>query len=67
MDYLIAVGGLGRLIGDAAKEAGCVVDWAENNQQAVQLLQRYIRSGDVVLVKGSRGMQMEQIVQNLMG
>ena len=67
VDYLIAVGGLGRLIGDAAKEAGCVVDWAENNQQAVQLLQRYIRSGDVVLVKGSRGMQMEQIVQNLMG
>lgn len=67
VDYLIAVGSLGRLIGESAKEAGCRVALAETNEQAVQILQQYVASGDVVLVKGSRGMQMEQIVQNLMG
>lgn len=67
VDYVIAVGRLGRLIGEAAQEAGCRVDWAEQNEQALIYLQQYLQSGDVVLVKGSRGMQMEQIVQNLMG
>ena len=67
VDYLIAVGGLGRLIGEAAREAGCSVALAETNDQAIQILKQYVASGDVVLVKGSRGMQMEQIVQNLMG
>ncbi len=67
VDYVIAVGKLGQLIGETAKENGCMVDWAETNEQAIQLLQQYLCSGDVVLVKGSRGMQMEQIVQNLMG
>lgn len=67
VDYLIAVGALGALIGQAAKESGCHVDFAEDNTQAIQFLQRFIRTGDVVLIKGSRGMEMEQIVQNLMG
>lgn len=67
VDYVVAVGELGRMIGDAAKENGCMVDWANNNEEAIQLLKQYLCSGDVVLVKGSRGMKMEQIVQNLMG
>lgn len=67
VDYVIAVGSLGRLIGEEAKTAGCEVALAENNEQAISYLKEYITSGDVVLVKGSRGMQMEQIVQNLMG
>ena len=67
IDYLIAVGALGKLIGEAAQVAGCHVDWAENNEQAITLLRQYVHADDVVLVKGSRGMQMEQIVQNMMG
>lgn len=67
VDYVVAVGELGRMIGEAAKENGCMVDWANNNEEAIQLLKQYLCSGDVVLVKGSRGMKMEQIVQNLMG
>ncbi len=58
---------LGKLIGEAAQVAGCHVDWAENNEQAITLLRQYVHADDVVLVKGSRGMQMEQIVQNMMG
>ena len=67
VDYVIAVGALGRLIGEEAQAAGCPVALAETNEQAIAYLKQYAVSGDVVLVKGSRGMQMEQIVQNLMG
>lgn len=67
VDYVVAVGQLGKLIGEAAAESGCMVDWAENNEQAVRFLCQYMQVGDIVLVKGSRGMQMEQIVQNIMG
>ena len=34
---------------------------------AAELLRRMVRQGDVVLVKASRGMKMEQIVQVLTG
>lgn len=67
VDYLVAVGKLGAMIGRAAQNAGCLVDFAENNAEAIHYLQQYIKSGDAVLVKGSRGMKMEQIVQKLMG
>jgi UDP-N-acetylmuramoyl-tripeptide--D-alanyl-D-alanine ligase len=67
VDYVIAVGALGHLIGEEAQAAGCPVALAETNEQAIAYLKQYAVSGDVVLVKGSRGMQMEQIVQNLMG
>lgn len=67
VDYLIAVGQLGALIGQAAQAAGCKVDYAADNQQAMVYLSQYMTNGDAVLVKGSRGMKMEQIVQNLMG
>jgi len=34
---------------------------------AADLLKKTVRQGDVILVKGSRGMKMEQIVQVLTG
>ncbi|HHX95032.1 MAG TPA: hypothetical protein GX691_04320, partial [Clostridia bacterium] len=34
-------------------------------QEAVELLKKYIDMGDVILVKGSRGMRMERIVSGL--
>jgi len=67
VDYLIAVGELGALIGREAELAGCKVDYATDNIQAIQYLRQYMKNGDAVLIKGSRGMKMEQIVQNLMG
>ena len=67
VDYLIAVGQLGALIGESAQMAGCRVDFAKDNAEASSLLRQYIKTGDAVLVKGSRGMKMEQIVQSLMG
>ena len=67
VDYVVAVGALGALIGVSAQMAGCHVDFAKDNAEAISLLRQYIKAGDAVLVKGSRGMKMEQIVQSLMG
>jgi UDP-N-acetylmuramoyl-tripeptide--D-alanyl-D-alanine ligase len=67
-DVLIAVGPLGRTIGEEAQRAGMAskaVHLVETNAQAIDLLQTLIESGDIVLVKGSRGMQMEEIVSAL--
>lgn len=68
VDLLVAVGALGRLIGEGARTAGlsaAKTAFAADNAEAVALLQERLQPGDIVLVKGSRGMQMEQIVAAL--
>jgi UDP-N-acetylmuramoyl-tripeptide--D-alanyl-D-alanine ligase len=65
-DIIIAVGPLGKLIGDAAKQQGhAAVYYANGNADAVERIGTVGRTGDIVLVKGSRGAQMEEIVQRL--
>jgi UDP-N-acetylmuramoyl-tripeptide--D-alanyl-D-alanine ligase len=67
-DYLVVVGSLARFMADGALAAGmpgenifrCV-----NNAEAAEILETLARPGDVILVKGSRGMRMEEIVQAL--
>lgn len=62
-DVIIAVGALGKLIGDAAREQGHgEVHYAHANGQAIAQINRLARTGDIVLIKGSRGAQMEEIV-----
>ena len=38
-----------------------------NVEQAQEFLKRYVESGDLVLVKASRFMQMERIVKDIVG
>lgn len=65
-DVLITVGELGALVGQEAladgKDAEAVF-LARDNDDAIKKLRTILRPGDCVLVKGSRGMQMEQIVE----
>lgn len=69
VELLIAVGRLGRLIGQGAQmaaQAGQMVCYAEDNAQAAAILQDWLQAGDQVLIKGSRGMKMEEIVEIIM-
>ncbi|MCL6447685.1 MAG: UDP-N-acetylmuramoyl-tripeptide--D-alanyl-D-alanine ligase [Armatimonadetes bacterium] len=65
VDYLVTVGELAREIAAAAREKGFP---AENIRQtaaaeeAAAVLKNLLAPGDVMLVKGSRGMQMEKII-----
>lgn len=68
VDMLITIGERGRMIAAAACRAGLpasVITELETPQQAIELLRERLQAGDVVLVKGSRGMHMEQIVSAL--
>jgi len=70
-DLLVTVGHLGRTIAEEALKAGMRVDSVhsvESNTQAAELLLTLIEpspGGDVILVKGSRGLAMEEIVTAL--
>jgi UDP-N-acetylmuramoyl-tripeptide--D-alanyl-D-alanine ligase len=65
---LIAVGDRGKLIADAALQAGMrntAIIWFETVEETIEMLRGELRQGDVVLVKGSHGMRMERIVNSL--
>lgn len=65
---LVVVGALGRLIGEEALRAGMAperVFFAADNPQVIEYLHERLRPGDYVLVKGSRGLAMDEIVERL--
>lgn len=67
-DILVAVGPRGRLIGEEALVAGMPADAVyivAEVDEAVSLLEKAIQPHDVILVKGSRGARLEQIVAAL--
>lgn len=69
MDMLIAVGQLAKLIARGAIDAGmpvAVVSEYEDSARAAEEVAGKLRERDVVLVKGSRAMRMERIVEGLL-
>lgn len=67
---LIVAGPLGREIAEGARQAGMASIRIAETLDAVaaaELLKTVVQQGDVVLVKASRGMKMEQVVQTVMG
>ncbi len=60
IDLLIGVGPLAKEI---VQGYGPGALWAEDNQTAAKLLLERLETGDAVLVKGSRGMKTEEIVE----
>jgi UDP-N-acetylmuramoyl-tripeptide--D-alanyl-D-alanine ligase len=67
---LIACGRLGRLIALGAKKAGMAaqaVHEVPDASAAGALLKPTMRAGDTVLVKASRGMKLERVLEALQG
>jgi UDP-N-acetylmuramoyl-tripeptide--D-alanyl-D-alanine ligase len=67
-DQLVTVGKLGKIIARAAAESGLKTDHIhsfETCEEASQFLNESLVDGDIVLVKGSRGMRMDRIVAAL--
>jgi UDP-N-acetylmuramoyl-tripeptide--D-alanyl-D-alanine ligase len=69
IDELVAVGGVNaREVADGAIAAGMPADrvhYVENSAAAADLAATLVRPGDVVLVKGSRGIRTEVVVDRL--
>jgi UDP-N-acetylmuramoyl-tripeptide--D-alanyl-D-alanine ligase len=70
IDQLITCGPLARNLAEGARQAGMdraqVMETPDAAAAAVAL-KATVKQGDVVLVKGSRGMKLEQVVQALQG
>lgn len=63
---LVTVGKLAKTIADGAREAGLgSIESVENSEEAAEIVDFRVQPGDVVLVKGSRAMKMEKIVDRL--
>lgn len=79
IDLMVAVGPLSRHAADAASAAGRragrtrraakgpAVHTFDDSESAARFLLSEARRGDLVLVKGSRGMKMERVVRALLG
>ncbi len=66
IDWLVAVGDGGRLIAEAAEAAGLPRErcwWVNDAAQAAVVVPPHLQPGDVILVKASRGIRLEQVVE----
>ncbi|MCY0897983.1 MAG: UDP-N-acetylmuramoyl-tripeptide--D-alanyl-D-alanine ligase [Firmicutes bacterium] len=64
-DQVLAVGSRARLIFEAAKEEGVTAFWVPSREEAWSWLQHVLQAGDVVLLKASRGMHFEWLVERI--
>jgi UDP-N-acetylmuramoyl-tripeptide--D-alanyl-D-alanine ligase len=65
IDIVVGVRGNGSLIVEGAAEAGAEALFFETPEKAGEWLRREIRSGDAVLLKGSRGVRLERALATL--
>ena len=66
IDVVITIGDASKIISDTAKSKGVKgIYHFENNFGAVEKLKSILKTGDTILVKGSRRMKMEEIVGGL--
>jgi UDP-N-acetylmuramoyl-tripeptide--D-alanyl-D-alanine ligase len=67
-EEVITIGPLAHMIARAAWESGMpkeAITELEDTQSAITFLQKHLKPGDVVLVKGSHGMRLDRIVAAL--
>ena len=66
IDVLIGVRGLAADLVNGARSAGLAeANFADDSDAAGEMLMSIVRAGDVVLVKGSRGVRTEKVIEKL--
>ena len=66
VEALYTVGDLARRIAESAREEGLEhVQHFASKQRALEKLHRELRPGDILLVKGSRALELETVVHEL--
>ena len=65
LDWVIGVQGAALALAEAAAKAGVLSLFLENAEDAGAWLQRELRAGDAVLLKGSRGVRLERALVGL--
>ncbi|SJZ35492.1 UDP-N-acetylmuramoyl-tripeptide--D-alanyl-D-alanine ligase [Selenihalanaerobacter shriftii] len=69
IDYLLTVGELSALIGEEAKQLGLAEEYVfsySTNQEIIDQLLQLVDTSDTILLKGSRGMKLEEIEEALL-
>lgn len=67
IDMLVGVRGLAREMTESARENGLdETSFFENSEKAGEFLASEIKAGDLVLVKGSRGVRTEKVIDKLL-
>ncbi len=66
LDGLLTFGALSRAAASQARKCGMDNTWhCSTHQEIADILMERMRSGDAVLIKGSRGMRMEEVIDKL--
>lgn len=65
LDMLVTVGELAENITNAAKKAGMTEAYHEDREGAAERIKAYLKPGDTLLVKASRGMALEKIINRI--
>ncbi|HVY54619.1 MAG TPA: cyanophycin synthetase, partial [Thermodesulfobacteriota bacterium] len=63
VDYVIALGDFGRYVVEGT--GGSDACYARSHEEAARIVGEIAKPGDLVLVKGSRGMRMEEVTKKL--
>lgn len=66
IDYLITVGEEAKAIAQKAKEKGVRQDCIKvmkNSKEAIDLIKEQMKQGDIILIKASRGMELNKVVE----
>ncbi len=67
VDVLVGVRGLAKVMVEAASRDGMRAEFVDTPEEAGEWLRQQIKSGDVVLLKASRGVRLERALEVWMG
>lgn len=65
-DVIICIGEEAKYIGKGANERNFkenIIHFFKNNEEAISKISSILRPGDVILIKGSRGMKLEEVAE----